>query len=246
MNATVVQNPGVAAQDHHGNRHRDQVFFVAMAIATALTILVGFARTYYVKTLTGTPPLSPLVHVHAAVFTSWVVLFLCQTALVASGQTRVHRQLGVAGVGLATAMVVLGLLTGIAAARRGVTIGPLDPLGSLVVPVVDIGIFAVLVTTGISLRHRPELHRRLMLLAMVSLVDPAIGRIPVLGPSLGFQLALQTLFVLAGPVYDRSVRRRVHPVYIWGGLLIMLGLPLKILGITGPWHAFAFWLVEWH
>jgi hypothetical protein len=214
-----------------------------MAIATALTILVGFARTYYLKSFTGAPPLSPLVHLHAAVFTTWVLLFLSQTALVANGHTNIHRRLGVAGAALAAVMVVLGLVTAIAAARRGLTIGPLDPLGSLVVPVVDVGIFAILVTTGLSFRGNPEWHRRLMLLTMIDLVIPASGRIPFLDSSVRSQLILQALFVLAGPVHDWLGRRRVRPTYIWGGLLIVAGLPLKIFGFTGIWHAFASWLV---
>jgi len=246
MNVTVASKSelGVSALDRHKNSQRDQTFFVAMAITTSLIIVIGFARTYYLKWFTGAPSLSRLVHVHAAVFTTWVALFLTQTALVANGQTRAHRRLGVAGVALAAVMVVVGFLTAVAAARRGLTIGPLDPLGSLVVPVVDGGVFAVLVATGLSLRSKPEFHRRLMLLSMVALTVPATGRIPLLGPSIVFQLTVQALLVLAGPVYDRLANKRVHPTFVWGGLLIMLGLPVKLLGLTEAWRTFASWLVE--
>jgi len=215
-----------------------------MAVITVLTVLVGFARTYYLKPFRGAPPLPLLIHLHAAIFTTWLLLFLTQTTLVASGRVNIHRRLGVAGAALAAAMVVFGFLTAIAGARHGLTIGPLDPLGSLIVPVVDIGRFAVLVSAGLLCRRDAEWHRRLMLLAMVALTDPAIGRFPLVGSSIGFEMALMTLFVLAGPVNDWLVRGRVHPAYIWGGLLIMAGLPLKVLGFTTAWHTFAAWVIR--
>jgi hypothetical protein len=234
----------VLANSRRQNWRRDQIFFVSMAIATALTIFVGFAPTYYLKTFTGAPPLSTLVHLHGLVFTTWVLLFVGQTALVASGRVRVHRQLGVAGTVVAGAMIVIGLLTAIAAARGGRTIGPLDPLGALVVPFVDIVIFAVMVTTALYFRQNREWHRRLMLLTMVGLLDPAIGRIPLVASHALGVIGLQIIFVLVGPIYDRLTRWRVHPTYIWGGLLIIMGFPLKFLGFTGPWRAFAAWLVR--
>jgi hypothetical protein len=68
-----------------------------MAIVAALTVFVGFAPTYFLKALFGAPSLSPLLHVHGLLFTSWIVLLAAQTALVAGRRTDVHRRLGLAG-----------------------------------------------------------------------------------------------------------------------------------------------------
>ena len=94
---------------------RDDVFFGAMALASALTVFGGFARTYYLKAWTGTTALQPLVHVHAIVFTAWIMLFVTQTLLVAKNRTDLHKRLGAIGGVLAVVMVVLGYLTSIAA-----------------------------------------------------------------------------------------------------------------------------------
>ena len=79
----------------------DHRFFSLMAIVTAATIVAGFSQTYVPKVVTGAPALPPIVHLHAAVFASWLAVFVAQTTLVLSGRPGVHRRLGVAAVVLA-------------------------------------------------------------------------------------------------------------------------------------------------
>ena len=51
-------------------RMKDRRLYVAAASLIPIIVLVGFARTYYLKGLFGTPVLpSLLVHVHGAVIT---------------------------------------------------------------------------------------------------------------------------------------------------------------------------------
>src|SRR5687767_15519245 len=98
-------------------------FFPGMAVAAAATVFFGFAPTYYLKSFTHTavyptglpvsPSLPALVHVHALVFTAWILLFLVQTALIAADRPRLHRRLGVAGAVLAFVMVIVGVMTAI-------------------------------------------------------------------------------------------------------------------------------------
>ncbi|MGH9861071.1 MAG: hypothetical protein ACRD5F_13705, partial [Candidatus Acidiferrales bacterium] len=104
----------------------DRVFYSGMAIAMALTVFVGFSPTYYLRSAFGAPPtlaglvsLTPLAHIHGALFTGWVLLFIVQTALVARRSVAVHRRLGIAGIVLAAAMLAVGTLTAIRATARG-------------------------------------------------------------------------------------------------------------------------------
>jgi len=78
-------------------RNRDRRFFTGMAIAAALTVFIGFAPTYYLGNFFDARPVSTLVHIHGVVSTSWILLFVAQTSLVAAGRTDLHRRLGVAG-----------------------------------------------------------------------------------------------------------------------------------------------------
>src|SRR6266540_6354206 len=87
-------------------RSHDRRFFTGMAIAAALTVFIGFAPTYYLSGTFGGRPLTTLVHIHGAIATAWILLFLTQTSLIAATRTDLHRRLGVAGALLAVLLLV--------------------------------------------------------------------------------------------------------------------------------------------
>ncbi len=159
---------------------RDRRLYIWFAAFMPIIVLAGFARSYYLKGFFGFPPLpSLLVHMHGIVMTSWVVLFVTQVTLVATGRTKTHQRLGVFGALLAALIVIVGVLTAIAGAARGASPGP-PPLRFLVIPLGDMLVFAILIGTALYFRRRRlDIHKRLMLLAAVNLLAPAIARIPL-------------------------------------------------------------------
>ena len=226
----------------------DRLFYSSMSIALALTVFAGFASTYYVPLVTGAPkatvsggPFTSLVHLHAGLFTTWVVLFLVQTTLVAQRRVRVHRRLGVFGAVLALGMIASGVGVAVATAVRGGAPPGIDPRAFLIVPLGDIALFTGFIAAALIRRRDKEAHKRLMLLAYVSVLAAATARLPgvlPLGPLVFFGLAL--LFVVTGAVYDYATRGRVHRAYIWGGALLALSVPLRLaLSGTAAWLAFA-------
>lgn len=228
-------------------RH-DRLFYGGMAVAMGLTVFAGFASTYYLRFLTGGPkatlsggPFTTLVYVHGALFTAWVLLFIVQTALVAGRRVAVHRRLGVAGAVLAAAMIVAGTFIAIATAKRGSAPVGVDPLAFLVIPLFDMILFATFVTAALALRRDKEAHKRLMLLAYISIIVAAVARLPGVlrgGPPAFFGLTL--LFVVVAGIYDFLSRRRVHKVYLWGGALIAVSIPLRLaISKTGAWRTLA-------
>jgi len=82
-----------------------------MALLSLLIVFAGFARTYYLKTFTTSPTLSPLLHVHGFLFTAWMLLFLAQSALIATHRTDIHKRLGVFGGALAGTLSACGSLS---------------------------------------------------------------------------------------------------------------------------------------
>ena len=117
-----------------------------------------------------------------------------------------------------------------------------DPLAFLVIPFGDMLVFGVLVGAGVWFRRNPETHKRLMLLATIAILTAAIARWPLQimqkGPLAFF--GFTDLFIVAGIVYDLVSRRRVHPAYLWGGGLIVISQPLRlIISGTDAWHQFA-------
>ena len=225
----------------------DRLFYTGMSLVIVATVFVGFAPTYYLKSYFHAAPLPPLVHLHGLVFTGWILLFVTQTVLVAGRRIDLHRRLGLVGAVLAALLVVIGLTTAIVSARRNFAAGNQGALTFLAIPFGDMLVFSVLVTAGIRYRRRAEAHKRLMLLATISILDAAIVRWPLAimaaGPVAFF--GVTDLLIVAGLVYDLVSRRRVHPAYIWGGLLILASQPLRLaIAGTSAWLAFARALVQ--
>jgi hypothetical protein len=227
-------------------RGKDRRLYTWAAVGIVLIVLTGFARTYYLKGWFGAPALSGLVHLHGIVMTLWVALFVVQVRLVAAHRTDLHRRLGVLGGLLAALVLVVGTITAISAARRGVSPGP-PPLVFLVIPLGDMLVFAILVGTGLFFRRRSEIHKRLMLLSTGAILTAAIARIPLGfietgGPLVFF--GLTDLCVLACVAVDTVKHRRLHPAFGWGALLIVASHPLRMmLSGTQVWLQFATWLV---
>ena len=246
MATTIAQGRATPAAGTH-----DRVFYSTLAAVMALTVFVGFGQTYYFRLLSGTATtltggsITPTLHLHGIAFSAWVLLFLVQTLLVASRRVKVHRRLGYASIALAATMIVVGLRTAIESARRGAAPPGVDSLTFLVVPFFDIVLFTGFVSAALLKRRDKEAHKRLMLLAYVSIITAAVARMPgilPLGPLAFFGLSF--LFALAGMVYDWRSRGRLHRIYVWGAPIIALSVPLRLaLSGTPAWQAFARWLV---
>ncbi len=235
------------APPHTAAARRERVFFCSMAIACALIVLLGFSRTYYFNDWMPVPfALTPLLHLHGAVFSAWMMLMIAQTALVAAHRIDLHRRLGIAGAAIAAAMIVLGPVVAVTRTAEGVIADHgAPPLVFLAVPLIGIAVFGVLVGAALHFRRRaPGAHKRLMLLATLEVATAGTARLPVVaswGP-VGF-FAVTDVLVLALAAYDLATSRRLHPATLWGGLLFVLSQPLRMLiGASEPWLAFAGWL----
>lgn len=255
---TAIDQP---LPDAHRKLRHGRWFFVSMAVAAAVTVFLGFARTYYLKSLFPMPSFPWLFHIHGALFTAWMVLLVLQASLVASRRTARHRRVGLIGGVLVVPMLVTGCVAAIAAARgqgpmsaavaRGelARFGPgLPPLEGMIVPLTTMLLFGVFAGAGLACRRRPDVHKRFMALATIAMLPAAIGR--AMGwlfggarPALFFGAV--GFFVLAIVIYDRRTRGRVHPVTLCGGLALMLSFPARLaLGKTDLWLSFAAWLIR--
>jgi hypothetical protein len=219
----------------------DDAFFSGMAIVILGIVMLGFARTYYLAGTIHAPLPSATIHIHAVVFSSWILLLLAQTSLVTSGQVGWHRQLGVLGAVIVFMMIVLGVAAALDTQKRHTSIPGVQPAEILAVQFVELSVFAVLVAKGIAARRDAPAHKRLMLLSVICLMGPAISRWPFAviasrPPLIGFVIDLLLLSLLA---YDWLTRRKIHRVTIWGSLLIFIAVPLGFaLSNIPAWHRF--------
>jgi hypothetical protein len=226
----------------------DRVFYSTTAIIAALTVLIGFGPTYYTKLFGSAPmhtvshsPFSWVTHIHGALFSSWVVLFIAQTALIAQHKVKMHRTLGAIGGFLAGAMLVAGLTLAIRTMKLGIAPPGLSPLQFFAIPFFDMLLFAVFVAAAIWNRNNKETHKRLMLLGYISILAAAVARWPgvlSMGP-IGFY-GFTFIFLVAAVAYDVFSRRTVHSVYRWGGTFLVLSVPARLaLSGTQAWQSFA-------
>jgi hypothetical protein len=228
---------------------RDRLFYGSVAVSMALMAIVGFAPTFYLRLFSGGPmatfgsgrPFTPLIYIHGVLFTAWVALFIAQTALISARRVAVHRRVGVGGAVLAAAMIAVATMTALAGAKRGSGPAGIPPLVFLAIPLFDMVMFTTFITAALALRRHKEAHKRLMLLAYVSIIAAPAARLPgvlPLGPLAFYGIAFA--FLAAGIVYDLVSRRFVHPAYVWGGALLVASVPLRLaISGTARWTAIA-------
>ena len=230
-------------------KRRERLFYIGMSVAVMITVFAGFSRTYYLRPHFTSAPLMPLLHLHGLVFSSWLLLFVTQTTLVAAHRTDIHRRLGILGGVIATLMILIGVSTAVIRAKQGATPLPdISPLSFLVIPLGDMFVFATLIGAGFYFRRRPDVHKRLMMLATISILAAAIARLPFAimqaGPPVFF--GLTDVFVVACVLYDLVTLKRIHRATAFAGLFIVASQPLRLmLGGTQVWLTFAAWLTHW-
>jgi hypothetical protein len=228
---------------------RERIFYTSMAVAIMITVFFGFSRTFFLRPYFQTQPLIPLLIVHGMVFSSWIVLMIVQTSLVATRRIRTHMRLGIAGGVVAALMIVIGIVTAIVRAKGPSPIPGVNPLTFLTIPLGDMLVFAILVGAAFYYRRRADMHKRLMLLASIGLLPAAVARLPIGFIETGGPLAfygVADLFIIPCLIFDFVTRGRPHRATVIGAVLMVFSQPLRLMiGGTHAWIAFASWLTSW-
>ena len=239
-------------------------FYVWMAGACALIAFGGFAPTYWLQLVPGTFVGSPLLHLHGLLFSAWTLFFLLQTTFVAMGRLDRHRTWGLVGISLATAMVLVGFAAADEVLARRLAAGFGDRARAFhIVSTSMAAMFGVFVGAAIAYIRRPEVHKRLMLLATITVLPPAIARVfyavnvgvaaglrpGIAGPrtveSVLMTGLLADLLIVAAMSYDWRTRGRVHPAYlIGGGIIVAVQFLRAPLSTTPGWYAIADFLAR--
>ncbi len=167
------------------------------------------------------PPAAGILYVHAAVFVGWLVLVTVQVVFVLRGRLRQHRRLGSVAAYIALLMVPFGFATGLTAVAQGRL-----PPALLTLNLVDLLGFIAFIAIGLRYRNHPAAHKRLMMLAMVSIADPGFARfslhlLPHPHTPLGSFMNVfygNVLLLAAMFGWDLWRQGRIHPALLAGGL----------------------------
>ncbi|HEY4342147.1 MAG TPA: hypothetical protein VGM97_19540 [Steroidobacteraceae bacterium] len=231
---TVVQLPG-QTKEVITSRRRSR-FFMLTSVLMLLIVLLGFSPTFYLRNFFPARPIPPYLYLHGLVMTAWYVLFIGQASLIGFNRQDLHRRLGIAGLVLAVAVAVVGLFVNMHLRSRvqasGIAMTP--PLEGFLNAIALVGLFllggfSLFIAAAIFFRRRAEAHRRLMFLAMLSTLPPAIGPgrwigrtlLPLLPPWPGFITLVTLAFLIALGIHDIWSRRGIHPITLWGGAFLV-------------------------
>jgi hypothetical protein len=215
-------------------------------------IVMGFGNDLVSHFASHEPAYPIIVHVHAAIFVSFLVLMTVQILFVRAGRTDLHRTLGVAGVTLAAVMLLVGPATAFAVQHAHF---PGSHPQFMAIQFGGILAFAVLVAAAVWKRNDAPAHKRLMLLAILAISDAGFARWlggdvhALLGNGfwpffVGTYLGADVLILGMG-AYDLITRRRLHPAYIAGAAWIFFAyqLPADFLYHNLAWKSFTTALV---
>ena len=208
-----------------GTRGSDRPLFAWAAALLVACVFAGFARNYYLRAWLGTRVITPLVHVHGLLMSGWVALFVVQTWLIERGRIRTHRRLGVLGVLLAVLAVASAATVILAQVVRGAPDALHRALLFVAFDGLHLLVFAGLVTAALLLRRRGDVHKRLMLFAVVSLLPPAFGRITLYFNPRGSEIAVLWLMfavIVACVVTDSLRQHSLHPAAAACAALLIL------------------------
>jgi hypothetical protein len=214
----------------------DRYFYFAMSLLVAAIVVWGFSRTVGAALFHPDVPRPFLLRIHAVVFGTWVVFYIFQSTLVRAGSVKWHRFFGWFGVALGAIMVPLGFAISVVMRRfDAVHLQDLDPT-FLSIPFSETLDFAVFLSMAVIWRRKPELHRRLILLATCVLLDAPFDRFDfVYNHDLGYVFV--DLVILLGVARDLVVNRRIHKVYL-------VALPLLVISqalVMYLWHGSPGW-----
>lgn len=222
-------------------------FYVAMAIVLVTMIVVGFWPSYFGPLLRGATQAPWILHLHGSIFMGWMFMLVAQSVLAAQGRIRQHRAVGNFGIALGSVVFALGVLVSFVAPVMTFNAGTRtldEAAGFLLIPLGDMALFGPLFFSAVAYRNKPELHKRLMILATIAIAFAAIFRMQAIGVPLAAGLAIWFTLPLIGMAYDFKTQGRVHPVYFVGtaGMIIAaLRIPFST---TETWLSIARPIIE--
>jgi hypothetical protein len=218
-------------------RRQGHQFYFGLTLVLMVSVLVGFWPSYY-STLLGGGVERPLVmHVHGAVFTGWMLLLLLQVGLAASGRVHAHRLAGKAGIWYGLLVFVMGSIVTIAAPVMHLRAGRWTndfAASFLILPIGDMILFGSFFGAAMAYRHKPEIHKRLIIAATVALAFAAVARLNL--PLLPFFLLWLAPMAMA-MAFDMRTLGRVHTVNAISTAVMVIAFGRVLLMETEGWRA---------
>lgn len=225
--------------------------YIILALLMIGITIVGFWENYFGPLMYGTLDAHWAIHLHAAIFTIWLLIFLGQAIFAYLKKIDTHQSTGTyIGISWGVLLLIIGLFITFAVILPG--IGRDHHVDSYAYPSLlgslgDIITFGIFFVFAVKYRRTPDIHKRLMVLATVALLGAPVARLDLIGGELvGLAyfviLRLLPLFVAMG--YDRWIRSKIHWVYWVGLAVIALNISRIFWGRSEIWHKIGTWMTK--
>ena len=203
---------------------RGERFFFFYSLVLFAIVVTGFPL-HAILNADHLPPMRPLLHAHALLMGGWFALIVIQTGLIGRGNTALHKTLGAFSPILVAAMLPVGIWVSYENMLR--TGAP----QIYYVNCINAAFFTLYYVMALNWRTTPDLHKRFMMLASLSLMFPALARIGYvlhLNPFAVLPMWLALLFTL--PAYDLIRERKIKRATAVGLILtiVYLGIAISI------------------
>jgi len=211
--------------------------YAGLSVFMLAIVTVGFWPSYFGPMLRGSIARPWVVQLHGAVFVGWMALLLAQVALVARGRTSAHRRLGQFGVWYGVLVLISGLAVSFAAPLLHLEAGDWDmhrAAAFLLIPLGDMVLFGGFFGAAVAYRSRPQVHKRLIVLATVALLFAAVGRLSFT-QSQPLLVLVWISPVLVALAHEALTHRRLDRVYSVGLVILLIGLARLPVSESEPW-----------
>ena len=214
-----------------------QYFYFCMSLLIGAVVIYGFSQRIDRQLFHPSHPKPILLFIHAVIFSAWVIFYIFQSILVRTGNVRIHRVTGWLGVALGVAIPIVGTITAVTMRRFDLQFRDLARTAPLLrTALLDLGSFAIPFALAVYWRARPELHRRLMLIATCALTAAAFVRFPPAFHSWPYFYVGVDSLILLGALRDLIVDHRVHRVYVTALPVLMLAQVAVMNSILHFWR----------
>jgi hypothetical protein len=218
-------------------------FYVGLTLLVTAIALAGFWPTYFGPLFAGTVEKPPVIHVHAAIYVGWLGIFVAQAAFAASRRMDLHVRLGNVAIGYGVLVIVMGVTVALSMFALRVQAGQTEEAQDrLAAPLLDMVFFAPVFAAAVRLRRKPEIHKRLMVVATTVLLVAAVGRMTFLGRPWPLLLVWSSPLLL-GAAFDVVRKRAVPWIYLLGvGLIATRAFGAPVVRDAAVWHEWTAWL----
>lgn len=235
--------------DFRGSSWIGRRLYLPATILVIVIALIGFWPTYFGPALRGKVHVPPLIHLHAIIYVTWLALFATQVALAATNRVKQHMQLGQWMMAYSVVVVIAGLMAlAQAFGKRLATEDVFRAQRYLFGVLKDLVFFVPFLVAGWVYRRKPEIHKRLMIVATTILVLPAVSRMSFLGtpvPLWKFMLVWPIPVYLL-MIHDFYKKRLIHPVYLMGVAAMLTMRLILPFGSSHAWQLIAAWITAFY